>query len=64
MPARSTNLREAVGTRTMIGTAVGIVMERYHLTDERAFAFLTRVSQDGNIKLREVARRLIETSRD
>ena len=57
------NLQEAVGTRTMIGTAVGIVMERYHLTDQRAFAFLTRVSQDGNIKLREVARRLIATTR-
>ena len=53
------NLREAVRTRAMIGTAVGIVMERYHLTDERAFAFLTRLSQDGNVKLREIARRLI-----
>lgn len=53
------DLREAVQTRTMIGTAVGIVMERYHLTDDRAFAFLTRLSQDGNIKLREIARRLI-----
>ncbi|MGY4770892.1 GAF and ANTAR domain-containing protein [Kribbella sp. CWNU-51] len=53
------DLREAVNTRTMIGTAVGIVMERYHLTDDRAFAFLTRLSQDGNIKLREIARRLI-----
>jgi hypothetical protein len=53
------NLREAVNTRDMIGTAVGILMERYHLTDDRAFAFLTRLSQDGNIKLREVARRLI-----
>ncbi|MEV5967536.1 ANTAR domain-containing protein [Kribbella sp. NPDC051952] len=56
------NLREAVRTRGTIGTAVGIVMERYHLTDERAFAFLTRVSQDGNIKLREVAERLISTT--
>ena len=57
------NLREAVRTRTMIGTAVGIVMERYHLTDDRAFAFLTRLSQDGNVKLREVARRLIAATR-
>jgi hypothetical protein len=57
------NLREAVRTRTTIGTAVGIVMERYHLTDERAFAFLTRVSQDGNIKLRDVAERLIANSK-
>jgi hypothetical protein len=53
------NLREAVQTRTMIGTAVGIVMERYHLTEDRAFAFLTRLSQDSNVKLREIARRLI-----
>lgn len=57
------NLREAVNTRTTIGTAVGIVMERYHLTDDRAFAFLTRLSQDGNVKLREVARRLIAATR-
>jgi hypothetical protein len=57
------NLREAVRTRTMIGTAVGIVMERYNLTDDRAFAFLTRLSQDGNVKLREVARRLIAVTR-
>jgi hypothetical protein len=57
------NLREAVRTRTMIGTAVGIAMERYHLTDDRAFAFLTRLSQDGNVKLREVARRLIAATR-
>ncbi|TDW69350.1 GAF and ANTAR domain-containing protein [Kribbella pratensis] len=53
------NLREAVRTRTMIGTAVGIVMERYQLSDDRAFAFLTRLSQDSNVKLREIARRLI-----
>jgi GAF domain-containing protein len=53
------NLREAVRTRSMIGTAVGIVMERYHLTDDRAFAFLTRLSQDSNVKLREIAKRLI-----
>ncbi|HET6738022.1 MAG TPA: GAF and ANTAR domain-containing protein [Kribbella sp.] len=58
------NLREAVQTRTMIGTAVGIVMERYHLSDDRAFAFLARLSQDTNVKLREIARRLIALSRD
>ncbi|MGY4769814.1 ANTAR domain-containing protein (plasmid) [Kribbella sp. CWNU-51] len=56
------NLREAVRTRGTIGTAVGIVMERYHLRDDRAFAFLTRLSQDGNVKLREVAERLIATT--
>ncbi|MFG1817714.1 GAF and ANTAR domain-containing protein [Kribbella sp. NPDC049174] len=53
------NLQEAMRTRGRIGMAVGIVMERYGLRDDRAFAFLTRLSQDGNVKLRVVAERLI-----
>jgi len=53
------NLEEAVRTRTTIGQAVGIVMERYGLDDERAFAFLARLSQQRNVKLRQVAEELI-----
>ncbi|MGW6194714.1 GAF and ANTAR domain-containing protein [Kribbella sp. NPDC055110] len=55
------NLQEAVRTRTVIGQAVGIVMERYKLSDQRAFAFLTRLSQDGNVKLRKIAEELNAT---
>ena len=54
-----TNLQEALETRTTIGKAVGIVMERYQLNDERAFAFLTRLSQNRNVKLRQVAEELV-----
>ena len=65
-----TNLSEALETRTTIGKAMGIVMERYQLNDERAFAFLTRLSQHRNVKLRlvaeeivaEVARKAVENS--
>ena len=53
------NLSEALETRTTIGKAMGIVMERYQLNDERAFAFLTRLSQHRNIKLRLVAEELV-----
>jgi GAF domain-containing protein len=53
------NLEEAVRTRTTIGQAVGIVMERYRLDDERAFAFLARLSQQRNVKLRTVADEII-----
>lgn len=60
-----TNLAEALETRTTIGKAMGIVMERYQLTDERAFAFLTRLSQHRNVKLRLVAEELVaETARN
>jgi hypothetical protein len=54
-----TNLKEALATRKRIGQAMGIVMERYELSDERAFAFLTRLSQHRNVKLRLVAEELI-----
>ena len=53
------NLKEASRARTTIGQAVGIVMERYGLTDDRAFAFLTRLSQQRNVKLRLVAQEIV-----
>lgn len=53
------NLNEAIRSRTTIGQAVGIVMERYGLSDERAFAFLTRLSQHRNVKLRQVAEEIV-----
>jgi GAF domain-containing protein len=56
------NLAEAVRTRTTIGQAVGIVMERYQLTDERAFAFLSRLSQHRNVKLRLIAQEIVAAS--
>ena len=55
-----TQLREAVVTRQLIGQAVGVAMERFELDEARAFGFLARLSQDNNVKLREVARRLLE----
>jgi GAF domain-containing protein len=53
-------LSTALQSRTMIGTAVGIVMERHGLDNERAFAYLTRVSQHGNVKLKDVAREVVD----
>jgi GAF domain-containing protein len=55
------NLRSALGTRTLIGQAQGILMERLRITPDQAFGVLSRLSQQGNVKLREVARRLVET---
>ncbi|MEU4196823.1 GAF and ANTAR domain-containing protein [Kribbella sp. NPDC026611] len=52
-------LGDALASRTVIGQAIGIVMERYRLDADRAFGFLVRTSQSGNIKLREVAERIV-----
>jgi hypothetical protein len=47
--------------RTIIGQAEGILMERFALTADRAFAVLRRVSQQNNVKLHEVAGELVLT---
>lgn len=55
------NLWQAVDARKRIGQAQGILMERFDLNADQAFAVLLRYSQDNNIKLRAVADQLVET---
>jgi hypothetical protein len=52
-------LTDALATRNLIGQAVGILMERYKLDSDRAFAFLTRLSQTSNTKLHTIATALV-----
>jgi response regulator NasT len=54
-------LERGLASRTLIGQAQGILMERFSLDADRAFQVLRRYSQDGNVKLLEVARRVVET---
>lgn len=53
-------LQSAVQGRTIIGQAQGICMERYGISAQRAFDVLSRISQESNIKLVEVARRVVD----
>lgn len=55
------NLEIALDSRTIIGQAVGVVMERFDLEPDRAFAVLSRLSQDLNRKVRDVAQELVVT---
>lgn len=62
--ARSINdeqLTRALETRTVIGQAIGMVMERYDLDADRAFDVLRRLSSQENIKLRDLAAELVAT---
>jgi hypothetical protein len=54
------NLSRALETRSLIGTEVGLRMEREGLTMEEAFESLKTESQKSNIKLRDVAQQSIE----
>ncbi|NHC13233.1 ANTAR domain-containing protein [Motilibacter sp. E257] len=51
-------LREALTTRHVIGLAQGILMERYDVDAERAFAMLVTLSSHANVKLRLVAEQI------
>jgi hypothetical protein len=53
-------LETALRTRTVIGEAVGVVMERYVITHDRAFQFLVRLSQNTNVKLHDIATDMVE----
>ena len=58
---REEGLREAIDARNLIGQAQGILMERFDLSADQAFAVLRRYSQDRNIKLRRVAEQIVST---
>jgi hypothetical protein len=53
-------LNTAIGTRTTIGMAIGLLMERHDLTKDAAFSYLLRISSTTNRKIREVAQELVQ----
>jgi AmiR/NasT family two-component response regulator len=48
-------------TRNIVDQAQGILMERFQMTAEQAFALLARASQDADVQLRDLAQRLLDT---
>ncbi len=59
--ATQRNLRRAIESRTVIGQAQGMLVERHGLDPPQAFALLRRYSQDRNVKLAALARQLVTT---
>jgi GAF domain-containing protein len=51
----------AIDSRTTIGQAEGVLMERFGIGPDRAFSVLRRYSSQYNVKLRAVARGIVET---
>jgi|SRR5215212_1068917 len=56
-------LQQALESRTVIGQATGMLMERFSLDADAAFGALRRISQNRNIKLHALAERLVTTGR-
>ncbi len=55
------HLERALSGRTVIGQATGIVMERFDLDADRAFSVLSRMSQQKNVKIRDLAEQVVTT---
>ncbi len=51
-------------SRDDIGQAKGILMERYKMDADQAFAVLVRASQNTNRKLSDIAQELANTVKD
>ncbi|MGH2806511.1 MAG: ANTAR domain-containing protein [Actinomycetota bacterium] len=47
-------------TRQLIGQAVGLVMAAHRVNADDAFDILVRVSQTSNVKVREIAQRVVD----
>jgi GAF domain-containing protein len=60
---RSEQFRSALASRDIIGQAKGIIMERYTVSAHGAFALLSKLSQNSNIPVVELARRLADPDR-
>jgi GAF domain-containing protein len=55
------NLWRAIEARNLIGQAQGMLMARYGLSAEKAFAVLRRHSNHSNVKVSAVAEQLVST---
>jgi len=57
------HLETAMQSRHTIGVAQGLLMQRYGIGEAAAFQVLSRQSQEANVKLRELAKRLVDLAR-
>ncbi|HEV2758620.1 MAG TPA: GAF and ANTAR domain-containing protein [Acidimicrobiales bacterium] len=61
---REAQLEDKAATRDVIGMAKGIIMARQQVSDDEAFAILRRASQRMNVKIRELADRVVHPPPD
>jgi transcriptional regulator with GAF, ATPase, and Fis domain len=58
------SLTQGLASRTVIGQATGILMERFDLDAAKAFSILSRMSSQGNTKIRHLAEEIVDKRHD
>jgi hypothetical protein len=59
LEAEIAQLKEALARRQQIGVATGLLAQRFAISPERAWSLLVRLSQNGHVKVRDIAQALI-----
>ncbi len=60
LEAEIAQLKDALATRQQIGVATGLLAQRFAITPDRAWSLMVRLSQNGHVKVREIAQAVID----
>ena len=60
LAAEIATLRDAIATRTIIGQATGLLAGQLNISTPMAWRVMRRLSNETNIKLRDIARALVD----
>jgi ANTAR domain len=52
-------LKDALARRQQIGVATGLLAQRFAISPEQAWSLLVRLSQNGHVKVRDIAQAII-----
>jgi ANTAR domain len=60
LEAEVAQLRDALARRQQIGLATGLLAQRFGISPDRAWSLMVRLSQNGHVKVREIAQAVID----
>jgi hypothetical protein len=60
LEAEIAQLRDALARRQQIGVATGLLAQRFAISPDRAWSLMVRLSQNGHVKVREIAQAVID----
>jgi hypothetical protein len=60
LEAEIEQLKDALARRQQIGVATGLLAQRFAISPDRAWSLMVRLSQNGHVKVREIAKAVID----
>ena len=60
LEAEIAQLKDALARRQQIGVATGLLAQRFGISPDRAWSLMVRLSQNGHVKVREIAQAVVD----